>query len=89
MSSNPIVVITGSSQGIGAARARLFAKNAYSICINYRSNREAANNRKQKVQARGAPYISVKADVAAGIYWLAADASSCATGTIIDLTGGR
>jgi len=63
MSSKPIVVITGSSRGIGAATALLFARNGYSICINYRSNKEAAVKVKQEAEALGASCITVKADV--------------------------
>ncbi|EGR4181165.1 SDR family NAD(P)-dependent oxidoreductase, partial [Vibrio cholerae] len=43
MSVQKVVVITGGSRGIGAATAKLFAQNGFSVCINYKSNAEAAN----------------------------------------------
>ncbi|PAR33998.1 hypothetical protein CGT97_17265, partial [Vibrio metoecus] len=42
MSVQRVVVITGGSRGIGAASAKLFAQNGFSVCINYKSNAEAA-----------------------------------------------
>ena len=36
------VLITGSSRGIGAETARLFAKNHYNVYINYNKSEEAA-----------------------------------------------
>ena len=60
---NPIVLITGSSRGIGAATARLFAENGYAVCINYRTNQQAAENVQQALSKFDAPCITVKADV--------------------------
>ncbi|MER0407956.1 SDR family NAD(P)-dependent oxidoreductase, partial [Vibrio vulnificus] len=42
MSVRKVVVITGGSRGIGAATAKLFAQKGFSVCINYKSNTEAA-----------------------------------------------
>jgi len=39
---NKVVLITGSSRGIGAATAKEFAKNKYNIVINYNSSYEEA-----------------------------------------------
>src|SRR5574344_283562 len=36
------VLITGSSRGLGASMAKLFAKNGYNVIINYFKNEEAA-----------------------------------------------
>ena len=36
------VLITGSSRGIGAETARLFAKKGYHVCINYNKSENAA-----------------------------------------------
>ncbi|NKB33648.1 MAG: SDR family oxidoreductase [Pseudomonadales bacterium] len=63
MNSMPIVVITGSSRGIGAATARLFAKNGYAVCINYRANEEAALEVQKEIKKLGARCIVVQADV--------------------------
>jgi NAD(P)-dependent dehydrogenase (short-subunit alcohol dehydrogenase family) len=38
-----VALITGASRGIGAATARLAATRGYAVCVNYRSNREAAD----------------------------------------------
>lgn len=61
--SQKTVLITGSSRGIGAATARLFAQHGYSVCINYRNNREAAENIAEEVKATGVDCIAVQADV--------------------------
>ena len=37
-----IILITGASRGIGAETARLAAAAGYSLCLNYVSNRKAA-----------------------------------------------
>lgn len=61
--SQKTVLITGSSRGIGAATARLFAQHGYSVCINYRNNREAAENIAEEVKATGVDCTTVQADV--------------------------
>lgn len=61
--SQKTVLITGSSRGIGAATARLFAQHGYSVCINYRNNREAAETVADEVKAAGVDCITVQADV--------------------------
>lgn len=63
MSNNPIVVITGSSRGIGAASARLFASHGYDVCINYRANKEAAIEVQKEIEQLGTRSIVVQADV--------------------------
>ncbi|MEF1305585.1 SDR family NAD(P)-dependent oxidoreductase, partial [Vibrio owensii] len=32
-----VVIITGASRGIGAATAKLLAKQGYAVCVNYRA----------------------------------------------------
>lgn len=61
--SQQTVLITGSSRGIGAATARLFAQYGYSVCINYRNDRAAAETVAQEVRAAGVDCITVQADV--------------------------
>jgi NAD(P)-dependent dehydrogenase (short-subunit alcohol dehydrogenase family) len=58
------VIITGASRGIGAATARLAAQRGYDVCVNYRSNREAADRVVTEAQAAGAKAIAVAGDVA-------------------------
>ncbi|MDD2061149.1 SDR family oxidoreductase [Pseudomonas sp. GD03860] len=58
-----VIVITGASRGIGAATARLAAREGYRICINYLSDDEAAQRVLADVRELGAEAIVVKADV--------------------------
>lgn len=60
----PILIITGASRGIGAATARLAAKQGYAICVNYVSNKTAADDVVNEVIAAGGNAIAVAADVA-------------------------
>ncbi len=60
-----VMVLTGGGRGIGAATARLAAKAGYSVCINYRQDRMAAEKLVAEVQKAGAKAIAVRADVAA------------------------
>src|ERR1700730_14231630 len=57
------LVITGRSRGIGAATARLAARRGYSVCVNYRHNREAADGVVKGIEAIGGRAIAVAADV--------------------------
>jgi NAD(P)-dependent dehydrogenase (short-subunit alcohol dehydrogenase family) len=57
------LVITGGSRGIGAATALLAAQRGYSVCVNYRRNREAADGVVKAIQANGGQAIAVAADV--------------------------
>jgi NAD(P)-dependent dehydrogenase (short-subunit alcohol dehydrogenase family) len=59
-----ILVITGASRGIGAATARLAAARGYAVCVNYRSNRDAAARVVQEIEAAGGRAMAVAADVA-------------------------
>src|SRR4051794_33230873 len=58
-----VVVITGASRGIGAATARLAATRGYSVCVNYRQNRDAAEAVVRDIAAAGARAIAVAADI--------------------------
>ena len=59
-----VMVVTGGSRGIGAATARLAAKQGYTICINYLHNQEAANKTLEDLKQLGSTAISVAGDVA-------------------------
>lgn len=63
MSSNRVVLVTGSSRGIGAETAKLFAKNGYSVVINYVSDANAAEDVKKEILSLGQDCVVVKADV--------------------------
>jgi NAD(P)-dependent dehydrogenase (short-subunit alcohol dehydrogenase family) len=58
-----VLVITGASRGIGAATARLAGALGYSVCVNYRENREAAARVVADIEAAGARAVAVAADV--------------------------
>lgn len=62
--SKKIVLITGSSRGIGAATAKLFARNGYAVCVNYKSSQQRAQQTVAEIEALGAECLLVQADVA-------------------------
>jgi NAD(P)-dependent dehydrogenase (short-subunit alcohol dehydrogenase family) len=59
-----VVLITGASRGIGAATAVLAAARGYAVCVNYRSNAEAANAVVASITESGGHAIAAQADVA-------------------------
>jgi NAD(P)-dependent dehydrogenase (short-subunit alcohol dehydrogenase family) len=59
-----VILITGASRGIGAATARLAGERGYSVCVNYRNNRGAAEAVVKSIESRGAKAVAVEADVA-------------------------
>ncbi len=56
--------MTGGGRGIGAATARLAAERGYTVCVNYRANRAAADAVVADIASRGGRAIAVQADVA-------------------------
>jgi NAD(P)-dependent dehydrogenase (short-subunit alcohol dehydrogenase family) len=58
-----ILLVTGGSRGIGAATARLAAPRGYDVCVNYRSNKDAASRVVAEVEAAGRRALAVAADV--------------------------
>ena len=60
---NRVALITGSGRGIGAATARQLAARGYDLCINYKSNRKAADLLVAELRRKGGTVISVQADV--------------------------
>ena len=63
MSDSKVVLITGGGRGIGAATSRLFAEKGYAVCINYKSNSEAAEALANEIRLAGVKCITVQADV--------------------------
>ena len=59
-----VVIVTGSSRGIGAATARLAAERGYAVGVNYRENRSAAEQVVADCRRAGAKAVAVQADVA-------------------------
>ncbi len=57
-----IVLVTGSSQGIGAEIVAQFASEGAKVIINYKSNEEKANNLYSSIDSKDNSLL-VKADV--------------------------
>jgi NAD(P)-dependent dehydrogenase (short-subunit alcohol dehydrogenase family) len=57
------IIITGAGRGIGAATAHLAAQRGYAVCVNYRSNRAAAEAVAADIERGGGTAIAVAADV--------------------------
>jgi NAD(P)-dependent dehydrogenase (short-subunit alcohol dehydrogenase family) len=57
------ILITGASRGIGAACARLASERGWQVCINYRSDAEAAQSIVRGIEAGGGSAFAVQADV--------------------------
>jgi NAD(P)-dependent dehydrogenase (short-subunit alcohol dehydrogenase family) len=64
LSARGVLIVTGGGRGIGAATARLAAERGYAVCVNYRSNREAAHGVVEAIRAAGGKATAVKADIA-------------------------
>lgn len=58
-----VAVITGSSSGIGAATAHLFACHGYNVVINFSRNAEAAERVAASCREYGVQTLVMKADV--------------------------
>lgn len=61
-----IVLITGASRGIGAACAQLFAKDGWSVAVNYCASEERAQQVCGAIREAGGIALPVQADVADG-----------------------
>ncbi len=59
-----VAIVTGSSQGIGAAAARGLAAGGAKIVVNYASNKAAADATVAACKELGGAAIAIKADVA-------------------------
>lgn len=58
------LLVTGASRGIGAAAARLAARDGWDVAVNYARDASAAEQVAADVRARGLRAITVQADVA-------------------------
>lgn len=61
---NKTVLITGSSRGIGAETARLFAQNGYNVAINYNSSENEAQALLDEILKINSNVIAIKANIA-------------------------
>lgn len=58
-----VVIITGASRGIGAATAKLLAKQGYAVCVNYRTQADAAAQVVSEIEKSDGKAIAIKTDV--------------------------
>lgn len=61
----PVLLITGSGRGIGAATARLAAGRGYDVAVNYKSDEKSAAEVVQAVQAQGRKAVAIQAHMGA------------------------
>ena len=61
--TQPIMLVTGGSRGIGAATALIAAARGWHVALTYQSNAAAADDVVQKIRAAGGTAIAVQADV--------------------------
>ena len=60
---NKIVIVTGSSRGIGAAIAKAFAGEGASVIVNYVQNADAAEDVVTACKEAGGDAVAIQADV--------------------------
>ena len=58
-----VAIVTGASRGIGAATALLLGQRGYRVCVNYRTEPEAAERVCAQIEADGGRAIAMAADV--------------------------
>ncbi|WP_298354201.1 SDR family oxidoreductase [uncultured Dokdonia sp.] len=61
--TNKVILITGSSKGIGSATAQLLAQQGAQVVINYASSDEDAQQTLDAIKNEGGNAIKIKADV--------------------------
>jgi len=59
-----VMIVTGGGRGIGAATARLAARQGFAVCINYLRDRASAETLKSEIEKARGKAIAVRADVA-------------------------
>lgn len=59
----PVLLIAGGSRGIGAATARLAARDGYDVAVNYISNAAAAAKVVDAVKAAGRKAVALQGDM--------------------------
>lgn len=61
--TQPSILITGASRGIGAEAARLFARAGYAVAINYHQSEQQAMALVRELEGEGLRVLPVRADV--------------------------
>jgi NAD(P)-dependent dehydrogenase (short-subunit alcohol dehydrogenase family) len=59
----PVLLITGSGRGIGAATARLGAARGYDVAVNYKTDEKSAADVVATVRAQGRKAVAIRADM--------------------------
>src|ERR1700760_4727385 len=59
-----VMIVTGGSQGIGEAVARLAAKRGFAVALTYQSNKTRAEAVVADIQASGGAAIAIRAEMA-------------------------
>ena len=60
----PVMIVTGGSQGIGAAVARLAGARGYAVALTYQSNKAMADGVVDAITAAGGRAIAIQAEMA-------------------------
>lgn len=58
-----IALVTGGGRGIGAATAKLLARQGYAVCVNYLKRAESAHGVVADIREGGGSALAVQADV--------------------------
>lgn len=70
MSTAPVALVTAGSAGLGAATARLFAREGMRVAVNYAGNEERANKLAEELAAISpdslgkSDFVAIRADLA-------------------------
>jgi glucose 1-dehydrogenase/3-oxoacyl-[acyl-carrier protein] reductase len=64
--SGKVAIVTGASQGIGAAIARRFAEAGARVVVHYRSREDAAREVVNTISGAGGAAVAVQAELATG-----------------------
>src|SRR6185503_5792157 len=59
-----VVLVTGGARGIGAATAKLLARNGYDVAVNFQSNITAAQKVVNEIKSMGRRATGIRGDVA-------------------------
>jgi NAD(P)-dependent dehydrogenase (short-subunit alcohol dehydrogenase family) len=64
MAAGPVLLITGSGRGIGAATAKIAAARGFDVAVNYKTDADAAAAVVDAVKAQGRNAVAIAADMA-------------------------